>query len=98
MMSILDSGDVDGTSMSPLEDVASPASVTSKLMVTDILDERVESRSNEPDGKRKRNSTDNDKISGRKVPVLSSNNNDVRFVIDDANDDGLRENDDVSLY
>lgn len=80
-MSVLDSGDVDAGSMSPLDDVASPQSVRSELMVTDMLDSPES-----PDVKRKPDLED------KKFPTLATNNNDVRFVLQD-NDEGSTEKD-----
>ncbi|XP_011313901.1 transcription factor AP-2-epsilon isoform X1 [Fopius arisanus] len=72
--------------MSPLDEVASPTSVESELMVTDMLDDQVHERS---PGKRKR---DNDNEGVRKLPPLSNNNNnDVAFVLDDNTDDTLQD-------
>ncbi|XP_063987146.1 transcription factor AP-2-epsilon isoform X2 [Diachasmimorpha longicaudata] len=73
--------------MSPLDEVASPTSVESELMVTDMLDDQVLDRS---PSKRKR---DNDTDVVRKLPPLSTNNNnnDVAFVLDDNTDDTLQD-------
>lgn len=120
-MSVLENSDVDRATMSPLDDVASPTSVESELMVNDMLDEH-ESALNDHhhqqqqhhqhhhhqqdqhhnqlrDGvKRKRDNTDGEELSPRKLPSLSSNNNDVGFVLDESGDDGLHDDvDDVSF-
>lgn len=81
--------------MSPLDEVVSPTSVESELMVTDMLDEH-EAALNEH-GKRKRD-TDGEELTPRKLPSLTRNNNEVGFVLEGSPDDELREDrDDVSL-
>lgn len=98
-MSSLDGGEGENcTTTSPLQEVGSPTSVESELMVTDMLEEH-ESRLNESrDGKRKRD-TDGDELSPRKLPSLNSNNNDVAFVLGDNTEDGLQNDEnDVSQY
>lgn len=90
-MSVLEAGEADRTTMSPLDEVVSPASVESELMVTDMLDEHREH------GKLKRD-TDGDELTPRKLPSLTRNNNEVGFVLGDSPDDELRDDrDDVSL-
>lgn len=95
-MSVLEAGEADRTTtMSPLDEVVSPTSVESELMVTDMLDEH-EAALNEH-GKRKRD-TDGEELTPRKLPSLTRNNNEVGFVLEDSPDDELREDrDDVSL-
>lgn len=97
IMSVLEAGE-DRTTMSPLDEVVSPTSVESELMVTDILDEH-EATLNEhrDDGKHKRD-TDGEELTPRKLPSLTRNNNDVGFVLEENPDDELHEDrDDVSL-
>ncbi|KAL6265046.1 hypothetical protein P5V15_005137 [Pogonomyrmex californicus] len=95
-MSVLETGQADRTAtMSPLDEVVSPTSVESELMVTDMLDEH-ETALNEH-GKRKRD-TDGEELTPRKLPSLTRNNNEVGFVLDGSPDHELREDrDDVSL-
>lgn len=95
-MSVLEAGEADRTTtMSPLDEVVSPTSVESELMVTDMLDEH-EATLNEH-GKRKRD-TDGEELTPRKLPSLTRNNNEVGFVLEGNPDDELREDrDDVSL-
>jgi len=95
-MSVLEAGEADRTTtMSPLDEVVSPTSVESELMVTDMLDEH-EAALNEH-GKRKRD-TDGEELTPRKLPSLTRNNNEVGFVLEGSPDDELREDrDDVSL-
>ncbi|XP_033211164.1 transcription factor AP-2-epsilon isoform X1 [Belonocnema kinseyi] len=89
-MSVLESNEVDRSTMSPLDAVASPTSVGSELMVTDMLDEHDSDLNDPRNGKRKRD-TDGEGLSPRKLPSLSSNNNDVGFVLEESGDDGLHE-------
>lgn len=95
-MSVLEAGEADRTTtMSPLDEVVSPTSVESELMVTDMLDEH-EAALNEH-GKRKKD-TDGDELTPRKLPSLTRNNNEVGFVLEGSPDNELREDrDDVSL-
>lgn len=95
-MSVLETGETDRTTtMSPLDEVVSPTSVESELMVTDMLDEH-EAALNEH-SKRKRD-TDGDELTPRKLPSLTRNNNEVGFVLEGSPDDELQEDrDDVSL-
>jgi len=95
-MSVLEAGEADRTTtMSPLDEVVSPTSVESELMVTDMLDEH-EAALNEH-SKRKRD-TDGDELTPRKLPSLTRNNNEVGFVLEGSPDDELQEDrDDVSL-
>lgn len=82
-----------GSAMSPLDEVASPTSVESELMVTDMLDDQVHQSS---PTKRKR---DNLNEGVRKLPPLSTNNNnnDVAFVLEENTDDTLHDDiEDVS--
>lgn len=99
-MSSLEGGEGEnGTRGSPLQEVGSPTSVDSELMVTDMLEEH-ESRlqTDTREGKRKRD-TDGEELSPRKLPSLTSNNNDVGFVLGDNTEDGLQnDGDDVSLF
>lgn len=96
-MSVLEGSEVDRSTMSPLDEVASPTSVGSELMVTDILDEHESDLSDLRNGKRKRD-TDGEGLSPRKLPSLSSNNNDVGFVLEESGQDALHEDvDNVSL-
>lgn len=100
-MSVLEGSEVDRATMSPLDDVASPTSVGSELMVTDMLDEHESDLSDHHhhhrNGKSKR-STDGEGLSPRKLPSLSSNNNDVGFVLEESGQDALHEDvDNVSL-
>lgn len=96
-MSVLQSNEVDRSTMSPLDEVASPTSVGSELMVTDMLDEHDSDLNDPRNGKRKRD-MDGEGLSPRKLPSLSSNNNDVGFVLEESGDDGLHEDaDNVSL-
>ncbi|XP_046740158.1 transcription factor AP-2-epsilon isoform X1 [Diprion similis] len=90
-MSSLEGGEADnGTTASSLEEVASPTSVGSELMVTTDMLEEHESRLNDTrDGKRKRD-TDGEELSPRKLPSLTSNNNDVGFVLGDNTEDELQ--------
>ncbi|KYN12586.1 hypothetical protein ALC57_15313 [Trachymyrmex cornetzi] len=96
IMSVLEAGEANRTTtMSPLDEVVSPTSVESELMVTDMLDEH-EAALNEH-GKRKRD-TDGDGLTPRKLPSLTRNNNEVGFVLEESPDDELQEDrDDVSL-
>jgi len=96
-MSVLEAGEADRTTtMSPLDEVVSPTSVESELMVTDMLDEH-EAALNEH-SKRKRD-TDGEELTPRKLPSLTRNNNEVGFVLEGSPDDELREDrDDVSLF
>lgn len=96
-MSVLQAGEVDRTTtMSPLDEVVSPTSVESELMVTDMLDEH-EAALNEHD-KRKRD-TDGEELTPRKLPSLTRNNNEVGFVLEGSPDDELQEDrDDVSFF
>ncbi|XP_051175508.1 transcription factor AP-2-epsilon isoform X2 [Leptopilina boulardi] len=89
-MSVLEGSEVDRSTMSPLDEVASPTSVGSELMVTDILDEHESDLSDLRNGKRKRD-TDGEGLSPRKLPSLSSNNNDVGFVLEESGQDALHE-------
>lgn len=104
MSSILDS-DIEHTKMSPLDDIKSTTSVESELMVTDMLQEEHEHHHHHHQHsidlggvKRKRQDDNSDDLAPRKLPSLSSNNNDVSFVLEDHNaEDGLHdETDDVS--
>ncbi|KAH0950612.1 hypothetical protein HN011_008740 [Eciton burchellii] len=97
-MSVLETGEVDRTTtMSPLDEVVSPTSVESELMVTDMLDEHEAALNQHRDGKRKRD-TDGEELTPRKLPSLTRNNNEVGFVLEENPDDDLREDrDDVSL-
>lgn len=93
IMSVLEAGEADRTTtMSPLDEVVSPTSVESELMVTDMLDEH-EAALNEH-SKRKRD-TDGEELTPRKLPSLTRNNNEVGFVLEGSPDDEDR--DDVSL-
>lgn len=97
-MSVLDAGETDRTTMSPLDEVVSPASVESELMVTDMLDEHEAAlhEHRELHGKRKRD-TDGEELTPRKLPSLTRNNNEVGFVLGESPDDELRDDrDDVS--
>jgi len=98
-MSVLESGEADRTAtMSPLDEVVSPTSVESELMVSDMLDEHEATLNEHRDGKRKRD-TDGDELTPRKLPSLTRNNNEVGFVLEENPDDELHEDrDDVSLY
>jgi len=98
IMSVLETGEVDRTTtMSPLDEVVSPTSVESELMVTDMLDEHEAALNQHRDGKRKRD-TDGEELTPRKLPSLTRNNNEVGFVLEENPDDDLREDrDDVSL-
>ncbi|XP_043462390.1 transcription factor AP-2-epsilon isoform X2 [Leptopilina heterotoma] len=89
-MSVLEGSEVDRATMSPLDEVASPTSVGSELMVTDMLDEHDSDLSDHRNGKSKR-STDGEGLSPRKLPSLSSNNNDVGFVLEESGQDALHE-------
>jgi len=98
-MSVLETGETDRTTtMSPLDEVVSPTSVESELMVTDMLEHEHEAALDEHrDGKRKRD-TDGEELTPRKLPSLTRNNNEVGFVLEENPDDDLREDrDDVSL-
>ena len=96
-MSVLESSEVDRSTMSPLDEVASPTSVGSELMVTDMLDEHDSGLNDPRNGKCKRD-TDGEGLSPRKLPSLSSNNNDVGFVLEESGDDGMHDDaDNVSL-
>lgn len=100
-MSVLEGGEADRTTMSPLDEVVSPTSVESELMVTDMLDEHEaaldEQQQHRADGKRKRD-TDGEELAPRKLPSLTRNNNEVGFVLEQDPDDELRDDrDDVSL-
>lgn len=96
-MSILEGNEADKTTMSPLDEVVSPTSVESELMVTDMLEEHeANTLADQRDGKRKRD-TDGEELTPRKLPSLTRNNNDVAFVLEDSADDELQdERDDVS--
>ena len=95
-MSVLETGEADRSTMSPLDEVVSPTSVESELMVTDMLDEHETTLSEHRDGKRKRD-TDGEELTPRKLPSLTRNNNDVGFVLEESADDDLHEDrDDVS--
>lgn len=94
-MSVLEAGETDRTTMSPLDEVVSPTSVESELMVTDMLDEHESALGqHHRDGKCKRD-TDGDELTPRKLPSLTRNNNEVGFVLEESPDDEDR--DDVSL-
>ncbi|KAG7209482.1 hypothetical protein KM043_015569 [Ampulex compressa] len=96
-MSVLEAGETNRTTMSPLDEVVSPASVESELMVTDMLDEHETALGEHRDSKRKRD-TDGEELTPRKLPSLARNNNDVGFVLEESADDDLREDrDEVSL-
>lgn len=98
-MSVLEAGEADRTTMSPLDEVVSPTSVESELMVTDMLDEHEAAldEQHRADGKRKRD-TDGEELTPRKLPSLTRNNNEVGFVLEENPDDELRDDrDDVSL-
>ena len=115
-MSVLENREINRATMSPLDDVGSPTSVSSELMVTDMLDDHDSAMNDHHhhqhhhhhqeqhhhhqirDGnKRKRNNTDGEELSPRKVPSLSSNNNDVGYVLEESGDDALHDDgDDVS--
>lgn len=97
-MSVLETSQVDRTTtMSPLDQVVSPTSVESELMVTDMLDEHEATLNEQRNGKRKRD-TDGDELTPRKLPSLTRNNNEVGFVLEENPEDELREDrDDVSL-
>lgn len=95
-MSVLEAGEADRSTMSPLDEVVSPTSVVSELMVTDMLDEHETTLNEHRDGKRKRD-TDGEELTPRKLPSLTRNNNDVGFVLEESADDDLHEDrDDVS--
>lgn len=97
-MSVLEAGEADRSTMSPLDEVVSPTSVESELMVTDMLDEHETTLNEHRDGKRKRD-TDGEELTPRKLPSLTRNNNDVGFVLEESADDDLHEDrDDVSLF
>ncbi|KAI4496849.1 hypothetical protein M0804_000659 [Polistes exclamans] len=98
-MSILEGNEADKTTMSPLDEVVSPTSVESELMVTDMLEEHEANTTlaEQRDCKRKRGDTDGEELTPRKLPSLTRNNNDVAFVLEDSADDELQdERDDVS--
>lgn len=90
-MSVLETGETDRT-MSPLDEVVSPTSVKSELMITDMLDEHEAAL--DAHRKRKRD-TDGEELTPRKLPSLTRNNNEVGFVLEESPDDDDR--DDVSL-
>lgn len=97
-MSVLEAGEADRSTMSPLDEVVSPTSVESELMVTDMLDEHETTLNEHRDGKRKRD-TDGEELTPRKLPSLTRNNNDVGFVLEESADDDLHEDrDDVSFF
>lgn len=97
-MSVLETGEADRSTMSPLDEVVSPTSVESELMVTDMLDEHETTLNEHRDGKRKRD-TDGEELTPRKLPSLTRNNNDVGFVLEESADDDLHEDrDDVSFF
>ncbi|KAK1135826.1 hypothetical protein K0M31_000398 [Melipona bicolor] len=89
-MSVLETGEADRSTMSPLDEVVSPTSVESELMVTDMLDEHETTLNEHRDGKRKRD-TDGEELTPRKLPSLTRNNNDVGFVLEESADDDLHE-------
>lgn len=89
-MSVLETGETDRT-MSPLDEVVSPTSVKSELMITDMLDEHEVAL--DAHRKRKRD-TDGEELTPRKLPSLTRNNNEVEFVLEENPDDDDR--DDVS--
>lgn len=90
-MSVLETGETDRT-MSPLDEVVSPTSIKSELMITDMLDEHEAAL--DAHRKRKRD-TDGEELTPRKLPSLTRNNNEVGFVLEENPDDDDR--DDVSL-
>ncbi|KAL2718723.1 LOW QUALITY PROTEIN: transcription factor AP-2-epsilon isoform X2 [Vespula squamosa] len=95
-MSILEGNEADKTTMSPLDEVVSPTSVESELMVTDMLEEHeANTLADQRDGKRKRD-TDGEELTPRKLPSLTRNNNDVAFVLEDSADDELQDERDDS--
>ncbi|XP_034951204.1 transcription factor AP-2-epsilon isoform X2 [Chelonus insularis] len=96
-MSVLEDSKVDRTTaMSPLDEVASPTSVKSELMVTDMLDEQETRTTN--CGKRKRSIGD-EGLSLRKLPSLisshSTNNNNNNN--NNRNDNNNENNNDVTF-
>lgn len=98
-MSVLEGGEADRMKMSPLDEVMSPTSVESKLMVTDMLDEHEATLDDHhrADCKRKRD-TDGEELTPRKLPSLTRNNNEVGFVLEENPDDELCDDrDDVSV-
>lgn len=97
-MSVLEAGEADRATMSPLDEVVSPTSVESELMVTDMLDEHETTLNEHRDGKRKRD-TDGEELTPRKLPSLTRNNNDVGFVLEEGHEDDLHDDrDDVSSH
>ena len=96
-MSVLEAGEADRSTMSPLDEVVSPTSVESELMVTDMLDEHETTLNEHRDGGKRKRDTDGEELTPRKLPSLTRNNNDVGFVLEESADDDLREDrDDVS--
>ena len=96
-MSVLEAGEADRSTMSPLDEVVSPTSVESELMVTDMLDEHETTLNEHRDGGKRKRDTDGEELTPRKLPSLTRNNNDVDFVLEESADDDLREDrDDVS--
>lgn len=102
-MSVLETGEADrATTMSPLDEVVSPTSVESELMVTDMLDEHETNALSEQhrDGssKRKRD-TDGEELTPKKLPSITRNNNEVGFVLEENPDDEQlnEDRDDVSV-
>ncbi|XP_076676786.1 transcription factor AP-2 isoform X1 [Andrena cerasifolii] len=89
-MSVLEAGEADRATMSPLDEVVSPTSVESELMVTDMLDEHETTLNEHRDGKRKRD-TDGEELTPRKLPSLTRNNNDVGFVLEEGAEDDLHD-------
>ncbi|XP_029663422.1 transcription factor AP-2-epsilon isoform X2 [Formica exsecta] len=88
-MSVLETGETDRT-MSPLDEVVSPTSIKSELMITDMLDEHEAAL--DAHRKRKRD-TDGEELTPRKLPSLTRNNNEVGFVLEENPDDDDRDDD-----
>lgn len=102
MSSILEP-ELERTKMSPLDDIKSPNSVESELMVTDMLEDHEVHHHHHHHhhnsisiGKRKReNDEGSDELGSRKLPSLASNNNDVSFVLEEhGTEDGLHDDQD----
>lgn len=64
-MSVLEAGEADRSTMSPLDEVVSPTSVESELMVTDMLDEHETTLNEHRDGGKRKRDTDGEERSFR---------------------------------
>lgn len=70
-MSVLEAGEADRSTMSPLDEVVSPTSVESELMVTDMLDEHETMLNEHRDGGKRKRDTDGEELTPRKLPSRS---------------------------